>query len=117
MSMNFTAEMLRQHGQPGNARQLQERVLQTSMQVLGEDHPHTLTSMTNLASTLSDLGNHTAALQLHRRVLEVRSAYSARIIWTRCYRPTMSPLSFLPWGIAPRHGGRRSECWKRRSAR
>ena len=50
----------------------QERVLEVRARVLGEEHPDTLTSMGNLAVTLSAQGDHAGARQLEERVLEVR---------------------------------------------
>ena len=41
------------------------------MRALGEEHPSTLTSMNNLASTLLAQGDHGGTRQLQKRVLEV----------------------------------------------
>ena len=53
------------------ARALQEKVLEVRRRVQGEEHPHTLTSMSNLASTLRNQGDFTARA-LQEKVLEVR---------------------------------------------
>ena len=42
-----------------------------SKRILGEEHPDTLVSMNNLASSYSDLGRRTEALGLGEKVLEM----------------------------------------------
>src|ERR1035438_9001327 len=54
------------------ARRLHERALETSMRVLGEEHPDTLTSTSNLSATLEAQGDHDGALRLLRKCLAGR---------------------------------------------
>jgi tetratricopeptide (TPR) repeat protein len=54
------------------ARPLQERVLEVLRQVLGEEHPDTLTSMHNLAMMLLAQGDLAGARRLHEHVLDAR---------------------------------------------
>jgi hypothetical protein len=63
---------LADQGDPAGARGLQERVLEVQRRVLGEDHPATLRSLNNLASTLRDQGDLAGARGLQERVLDVR---------------------------------------------
>jgi hypothetical protein len=46
-------------------------VLGVRRRVLGEEHPDTLTSARNLASSLSDQGKYAEAEQINREVLGV----------------------------------------------
>jgi hypothetical protein len=46
------------------AEELQVQVMQTSKRVLGDEHPHTLTSMHNLAFTLQSQARRQEALAL-----------------------------------------------------
>jgi hypothetical protein len=48
------------------AEQLLVQVMETSKMKLGADHPHTLTSMVNLAFTLESLGHDAEAINLLR---------------------------------------------------
>ncbi|KAL5638876.1 hypothetical protein ACGC1H_003289 [Rhizoctonia solani] len=52
--------------------QLQVQVLDAHKRILGEEHPDTLCSMNNLASTYSDLGRYDEAEQLQVQVLDTR---------------------------------------------
>ena len=52
--MNNLAETLRAQGDLAGARSLEEQVLDVSRRIFGEEHPGTLTSMSNLAETLRD---------------------------------------------------------------
>ncbi|CAE6476928.1 unnamed protein product [Rhizoctonia solani] len=54
------------------AEQLQVQVLDAHKRILGEEHPDTLCSMNNLASTYSDLGRYDEAEQLQVQVLDTR---------------------------------------------
>jgi hypothetical protein len=47
-------------------------VLEIMRRILGEEHPNTLTSMSNLAVTLSDQGDLAGARKLQEQVLEIR---------------------------------------------
>ncbi|KAJ7736113.1 hypothetical protein B0H16DRAFT_1466819 [Mycena metata] len=57
-------------GEYQKAKELKILVLEKRKQVLGEDHPDTLLSMGNLASSYSDLGEHRKAKELGVIVLE-----------------------------------------------
>ncbi|KAJ7712592.1 P-loop containing nucleoside triphosphate hydrolase protein [Mycena metata] len=57
-------------GRYKQAEKLQEEVLEEQKQVLGENHPVTLLSMGNLASSYQDLGEHQKAQKLEVIVLE-----------------------------------------------
>jgi Tetratricopeptide repeat len=48
-------------GEPASAQPLLERALRLRCTVLGEDHPDTLTSATNLAINLHELGQYEQA--------------------------------------------------------
>jgi tetratricopeptide (TPR) repeat protein len=58
-------------GDYAGARRLQERVLEVTTRVLGEEHEVTLASMHNLALTLETQGDLPGAGRLQERVLEV----------------------------------------------
>ncbi|KAH8825458.1 hypothetical protein DL96DRAFT_1816978 [Flagelloscypha sp. PMI_526] len=58
------------------ALKLKEQVVKLRKQILGPDHPHTLTSMSNLATTYSALGRHREALELNEHVVELRKTVS-----------------------------------------
>jgi len=55
-----------------SARKLQEKVLAAHRRILGEEHPHTLMSMDNLAGTLRAQGDLPGARALQEKVLEAR---------------------------------------------
>ena len=59
-------------GQLKKAEQLEVQVLETRKRVLGEEHPHTLTTMGNLALTYWNQGRWKEAEQLEVQVLETR---------------------------------------------
>ena len=72
-NMNDLALTLQARGDQGDlgeARELQERVLEGCRQALGESHPNTFESMGNLASTLYAQGDLGEARALQERVLE-----------------------------------------------
>jgi hypothetical protein len=56
---------------PG-ARELQEQVIAVLRRLLGEEHPHTLTAIGNLAGTLHAQGELTGARELQEQVLAAR---------------------------------------------
>ncbi|MGH3934063.1 MAG: tetratricopeptide repeat protein, partial [Pseudonocardiaceae bacterium] len=62
--LNAAARYLLTRGEPMAGLQLFERALELRRRVLGEEHPHTLDSATNLAADLRALGQHEAARQL-----------------------------------------------------
>jgi len=47
-----------------------KRILEKDKELLGPDHPDTLTSMKNLALTLWDMGDNRGAKELEEHVLE-----------------------------------------------
>ena len=55
-----------------SARKLQEETLESHRHLLGEEHPDTLSAMTNLAGTLGKQGDLTGARELQEQVLETR---------------------------------------------
>jgi hypothetical protein len=59
-----------ERGDYAGARQLQGQVLEASVRLLGQAHPHTLRAMNNLAQILSAQGELAAARRLQERVLE-----------------------------------------------
>jgi tetratricopeptide (TPR) repeat protein len=54
------------------AEQANRQALEARRRLLGPEHPDTLASMNNLATTLADLGDAAGAVDLHRQVLEAR---------------------------------------------
>ncbi|KAH7061799.1 kinesin light chain [Paraphoma chrysanthemicola] len=54
------------------AEELEVQVMETSSRVLGDEHPDTLISMNNLASTYSDQGRWKEAEELEVQVMETR---------------------------------------------
>jgi len=56
-------------GEPDSAQPLHERALRLRRSMLGEDHPDTLESATNLAANLDMLGWHEQARQLDEDLL------------------------------------------------
>ncbi|MGH3832882.1 MAG: tetratricopeptide repeat protein, partial [Pseudonocardiaceae bacterium] len=56
-------------GEPQPARALFERVYQLNRDLLGDDHPDTLNSVSNLANDLRELGEHQRARQLDEETL------------------------------------------------
>ena len=59
-------------GRSKEAEELFVQVIEISKRVLGEEHPHTLTIMANLASTYWDQGRWKEAEELEVRVMEIR---------------------------------------------
>jgi DnaJ-domain-containing protein 1 len=66
--MGNLAQILKAQGDLAEARLLQERVLAARRQLLGEEHPNTLTAMNNLAQTLSAQGDLAGARQMQEQV-------------------------------------------------
>ncbi|KAL5318896.1 hypothetical protein ACEPPN_013964 [Leptodophora sp. 'Broadleaf-Isolate-01'] len=60
-------------GQYNEAEALDMQVMETSLQVLGQEHPDTLTSMANLAATYRDQGRWKEAEELQATELEICS--------------------------------------------
>ena len=67
--MHNLAATLGAQGDRTAERRLQERVLEVRTRVLGEEHPDTLASMSNLAVTLNALGDLEGAIRLLRKCL------------------------------------------------
>jgi Tetratricopeptide repeat len=63
---------LHTRGEPRPARPLLERAFELHRKLLGEDHPETLASATNLAGDLSTLGEYAGARQLDEDTLTRR---------------------------------------------
>jgi tetratricopeptide repeat protein len=75
--MGILALILGAQGDQVAARRLQERVLELTTRVLGEEHPSTLISMNNLAATLYTQGDHVGARQFQERLLEASKRAAA----------------------------------------
>jgi len=67
---NFANWFYEKIGHAKAAKALQEIVLEARQRILGEEHPDTLTSMGNLAATLSAMGDLPGARTLAEKVLE-----------------------------------------------
>ncbi|KFA68627.1 hypothetical protein S40285_09472, partial [Stachybotrys chlorohalonatus IBT 40285] len=59
-------------GKYAEAEQMRWQTLKLSEKVLGQEHPDTLTSMSNLANTLRNQGKYAEAEQMHRQTLKLR---------------------------------------------
>ncbi len=64
--------LLHSQGRLAEAEPYLREALDGHRRVLGEEHPHTLTSMNNLAATLSALGDASGARELDEEALSVR---------------------------------------------
>ena len=54
------------------ALKMEQDTLDVQQELLGQEHPATLTSMNNLAEVLSDQGKYEQAKEMHRQVLRLR---------------------------------------------
>ena len=72
--MGNLASMYRNQGRWKEAEQLEVQVMETSLRVLGNEHPDTLTRMANLAFTLKDKGLIRKAVSL------IESCYKLRVL-------------------------------------
>jgi len=63
--------ILTAQGDLAGAREIQERVLEMTRRILGDEHPDTLASMNNLATTLKAQGDLAGAREIQERVLEM----------------------------------------------
>jgi len=70
--LDTAASYLHTRGEPGHARPLFERALTDRRRMLGEDHPDTLESASNLAVDLRELGEYERARQLDEDTLTRR---------------------------------------------
>ena len=68
---NTRASQLYARGQYAEAALLFRKTLRVRRDTLGEDHPDTATSYSNLAETLSDQGKYAEAEAMHRRALAI----------------------------------------------
>ncbi|MEW1719332.1 tetratricopeptide repeat protein [Streptomyces sp. NPDC093109] len=66
----LAARYLQSQGLFGQARREFERVLAVRVELLGTDHPETISTMHNLATALHDIGDWSGAEDLYRRVWE-----------------------------------------------
>jgi hypothetical protein len=72
ISQAWFGSFLRSLGLYNNAEPMDARMMETRKRVLGEEHPDTLTSMANLASTYRNQGRWKEAEELDVRVMETR---------------------------------------------
>jgi tetratricopeptide (TPR) repeat protein len=70
--MNNLAETLREQGDIDSARKIHEQVLEIRRRILGDEHPHTLTTRAKLALTLRVQGDLPNARKIQETVLEIR---------------------------------------------
>src|SRR6202522_216154 len=70
---NYTnfALMMKENGDWNNAEQLEAQVMNMRKKLLGAEHPDTLTSMANLASTYWNQGRWNEAEQLNVQVMDM----------------------------------------------
>ncbi|KAL9113982.1 MAG: hypothetical protein Q9187_007548 [Circinaria calcarea] len=66
------ALVFKENGRLLNAIELSEKILEAERRILGDEHPVTLTSINNLASSYSELGRWQEAMELKEKVLEAR---------------------------------------------
>jgi hypothetical protein len=72
-SMGNLASTYRDQGRTGEAAALQEEVMEKHRQILGAEHPNTLTSMNNLALTYRDQGKTGEAAALQEEAAALRA--------------------------------------------
>jgi len=77
------ASTYRNQGRWKEAEELEVQVMETSLWVLGVEHPSTLTSMNNLALTYGNQGCWKEAEELQAKELEICKGCWARSIQTR----------------------------------
>lgn len=65
-----TSSTLGDLGQLDEAAKMQKEVLEKRRRILGEEHPYTISAMSNLANTLGDLGQLDEAAKMKKEVLE-----------------------------------------------
>ena len=96
-----------ERGAYASAHRLQEQVLAVRRRVFGEEHPDTLTSMSNLAGTLRAQGDHAGARALQEQVLTVqRRVLGAEHPDTLT---SMNNLAFTVWAQGDLAGARALE--------
>ena len=69
----FIGRVYDEEGRWKEAEELQVQVMETGSRVLGKEHPDTLTSIANLASTYSNQGRWKEAEELQVQVMETSS--------------------------------------------
>lgn len=67
---------LQTNGQYGEAEKRYRRELELKEELLGEEDPETLTTMSHLASVLNNFGKYNEAKELHQRALSLREKVS-----------------------------------------
>ena len=72
--------VMNENGDWNNAEQLQVQVMDMSKKLLGAEHPDTLTSMRNLATTYGKQGRWNEAKQLQVQVMDMRKKLLGQII-------------------------------------
>ncbi|KAJ7731962.1 Tetratricopeptide repeat-domain-containing protein [Mycena olivaceomarginata] len=83
-------------GKYKQCEKLLEGVLEKQKQVLGDNHPHTLLTMGNLASTYSNLGEHKKGKELKATVLEKQKQVLAHTrTWESIKGPKNSTFTAL----------------------
>ena len=88
--MNNLANVLREQGKWQKAEEMHTEVLEGMSRVLGQDHKHTLSSMSNLASVLQLQGKWQKAEEMHTEVLEAR-----RRVLGQDHQDTLSSMNNL----------------------
>ena len=68
--MHALALTYQAQGRNADAAKIQEEVLEKRKRILGEEHPHTLTTMHALASTYQAQGRNADAAKIQEEVLE-----------------------------------------------
>jgi tetratricopeptide (TPR) repeat protein len=63
---------INKQGKYSEAEEMHQRTLELSERVLGNEHPWTLMSMSNLAVVLDSQGKYEEAEEMHRQTLELR---------------------------------------------
>jgi tetratricopeptide (TPR) repeat protein len=72
------ARALQSDGQYKRAEELYMQVMESRRRVLGTEHPHTLTSVSQLGSVLLSQGKYEEAEAMHQRALEAREKVRGR---------------------------------------
>ena len=70
--LELEAKVLQDQGQYARAEELYREALATRQRTLGDDHPDTLRSMSNIAVVLQQQHKHAEAEKLHRQTLAAR---------------------------------------------
>merc|ERR1711933_399124 len=75
--LNIISIIARVHYDQGNyeaAGKIYNELLPKQKAVLGDDHPHTLTTMSNLALNHNGQGNYETAMEIYNEVLQKKKA-------------------------------------------